>query len=610
MKQRTKIKRQIITVLILMSFGIMKSQCLQNCSQYILSPITFTTFPVGGNSTFLGDDDTTAFIPLGFNFDFYCTTYNKVKICSNGFITFDNSSFTLPSTPYAQSLPSGSIPNSVIAFNWNDLDPSAGGSITYTTIGVSPNQQFIVTYSAVPLWNITPQILNTGQIILHESDNSIEVHITSAGHNSWLTATEGIEDATASQGLAVPGRNLSLWTATNSAHRWEKTYTPVSPTNLMGNVSVCYGSSNNYTCDAMPNAINYFWYLPTGWVGSSNTTTINLTAGFSGTLGVSASYSCGLSAPSTLSINILPSPNVSLISYSPTALCQGVPALFNVVGANTYTILPGGTGGTTPISFAPTASGNYSLFGTDFNGCTSVSPTTIFLPVNPNPLVSVSSGTACLGQAFNLAPAGAFSYNYSFGGTSPLVTPGSTGNFVYFVIGTSVHGCVGTATSNVLVRDNPTITAIASQSFICRGEETQLAASGANTFTWSNNTNGTTTTVTPLSSQQYTVIGTDAGGCYASSTVSLNVSLCNGIAENSLSHFFVLYPNPNNGEFKIDSETEGVINLFNTLGEKIFSQKVEKETHLFSIKELPSGVYFIRFETNGGSQTSTFIKNQ
>lgn len=607
---KLKIKLLMTLLYSVMFIDGIQSQCVQNCSQYILSPITFTTFPTAGNSTFLSDDDTTAFIPLGFNFDFYCTTYNKAKICSNGFITFDNSPFTLPSTPYAQSLPSGVIPNSVIAYNWNDLDPTAGGSITYTTIGVSPNQKFIVTYSAVPLWNITPQILNTGQIILNESDNSIEIHITSAGHNGWLTATEGIEDAAASQGLAVPGRNLSLWTATNSAHRWEKTYTPVSPTNLMGNVSVCYGSLNNYTCDPMPNAVNYFWYLPTGWVGSSNTTTIGLTAGFSGTLGVSASYSCGLSAPSTLSINILPSPNVSLISYSPTALCQGVPALFNVTGANTYTILPGGTGGNTPISFAPTTSGNYSLFGTDLNGCTSVSPATIFLPVNSNPLVSVNSGTACLGQAFNLGPAGAFSYNYSFGGTSPLVTPTGTGNFVYYVIGTSIHGCVGTATSNVMVRDNPTITAIASRSVICRGEETQLAASGANTFTWSNNTNGTTTTVTPLSPQQYTVIGTDAGGCYSSTTLSLNVSLCNGIAENSSSRFFVLYPNPNNGEFKIDCETDGLINLYNTLGEIIVSQKVEKETHPFSIKELPSGIYLIRFETKVGSQTTTFIKYQ
>src|SRR5687767_3586606 len=132
-------KRSIAAFIILLSGFHGISQCAYTCTSYIVSPLTYTTYPGDGNQLSMLDDDVTTTLPLGFNFDFFCTTYNQVRIASNGFITFDFGSIPFAGTPYAQALPSSTVPNAVIAWNWNDLDPSMGGTVTYTTIGTPPN---------------------------------------------------------------------------------------------------------------------------------------------------------------------------------------------------------------------------------------------------------------------------------------------------------------------------------------------------------------------------------------------------------------------------------------------------------------------------------------
>src|ERR1041384_4391012 len=151
-------KRAFTCILLLLVLGQSRSQCAYTCSNYIVSPIPFLIDTAGGTPIQMLDDEVSTTLPLGFIFDFYCTSYNQVRICSNGFITFDFGNIVNANTPYAQFLPSPTIPNAVIAWNWNDLDPSlatGAGSITYMTTGSSPNQKFIVTYSAVPIWTMS-----------------------------------------------------------------------------------------------------------------------------------------------------------------------------------------------------------------------------------------------------------------------------------------------------------------------------------------------------------------------------------------------------------------------------------------------------------------------
>ncbi|MBK9764964.1 MAG: hypothetical protein IPO87_16865 [Flavobacteriales bacterium] len=72
----------------------------------------------------------------------------------------------------------------------------------------------------------------TAQIILY-ADGAIEVHNTS-GASDGSNQTQGLENATGTLATAVPGRNGTVWTATNDAYR----FTPNAPTYLWDNAGL------------------------------------------------------------------------------------------------------------------------------------------------------------------------------------------------------------------------------------------------------------------------------------------------------------------------------------------------------------------------------------
>jgi len=119
---------------------------------YTYSWITTTT-PTG----ITGDDQSQRF-DLGFDLDFYGKTHNYIYVCSNGFLDFAGST---SSTPIV--IPHPYPPNEIIAPLWRDLDPSAGGQITYLS---DPNK-FVVTWDHVP--GHDSSIPQTFQAIIHKT---------------------------------------------------------------------------------------------------------------------------------------------------------------------------------------------------------------------------------------------------------------------------------------------------------------------------------------------------------------------------------------------------------------------------------------------------------
>jgi len=193
------------------------------CSSYTVSSITYA--PVSGTATniSLADDAFSTPISIGFDFDFYCNTYNQVKISSNGYITFDLSASGAASSN-AQHLPDTSAPNNIIAFAFTDLNPGFGGSISHFRTGVPPNRQLIVNYS-VPRVGIPFMVI--GQIVLHEGTNYIDIHSTNLPANDSIT-TQGIENIDGTLGVTSPGYNqTSGWTALNIAYRFSIDNSPL-----------------------------------------------------------------------------------------------------------------------------------------------------------------------------------------------------------------------------------------------------------------------------------------------------------------------------------------------------------------------------------------------
>jgi len=99
-----------------------------------------------GTEVTLGDDATTAAIPMGLGFPLYDSVYTEVYISSNGFISFDAGSSARLNKP----LPFDTIATSLIAMWWDDLDPRKGGNVYYYLDAA--NGRFIVSFNNVKFY--------------------------------------------------------------------------------------------------------------------------------------------------------------------------------------------------------------------------------------------------------------------------------------------------------------------------------------------------------------------------------------------------------------------------------------------------------------------------
>lgn len=80
---------------------------------------------------------------------------------------------------------------------------------------------------------------------------------------------------------------------------------PLQPGPISGINSVCVNNSNTYSIISVPDATNYTWILPSGWTGTSTTTSINATVGSNnGSISVRANNSCGNSTWQSLPVTV------------------------------------------------------------------------------------------------------------------------------------------------------------------------------------------------------------------------------------------------------------------------------------------------------------------
>ena len=218
---------------------------------------------------------------------------------------------------------------------------------------------------------------------------------------------------------------------------------------------------------------------------------------------------CVSQAFATSSVIVNPNPTITVNSG---AICVGQNFSINPSGANTYTI----QGGNAVVS--PPSNTSYTVAGTSSAGCKSLAFATSNLIVNPNPIITVNSGTICAGQNFSINPNGANTYTIQ--GANAVVSPPSSTS--YTVIGTNlVTGCVSQAfaTSSLIVNPNPTITV--NNGTICAGQNFTINPNGANTYT----IQGGNAVVSPPSNTSYTVKGTNSvTGCVSQATSNLIVN--------------------------------------------------------------------------------------
>ena len=215
--------------------------------------------------------------------------------------------------------------------------------------------------------------------------------------------------------------------------------------------------------------------------------------------------------------------NNILAGYAQRATESGT---FGIIVSNTFvianandTLLSSSGILTTPYNYlAPDyrpSAGSIALAGASYTDAilTSVTATN-----NPMPMLTVNSGTICVGQSFTINPTG-INTLFNIQGGNAIVSPSIS--TTYTVVGTNtVTGCSSNVTSSLVVNPNPAITV--NSGVICAGQTFTINPNGANTYT----IQGGNAVVSPSSNSSYTVIGTNTvTGCRSQTFATSNLTV-------------------------------------------------------------------------------------
>jgi gliding motility-associated-like protein len=505
-------------------------------TSYSVVSIPFAPSPtVGSTAVVMSDDSGTGALPIGFTFCFYGNTYTQFYIGSNGWISFSPAQ---PTGFVSAPIPNiGFVPKNCIMGPWQDWHPGIAGGpyIRYQTLGTAPCRRLVVSWNQCPMFSCTTT-KGTFQIIIYESTNLIENHLTSKPNcMQWAggTATEGIHNIPGTNAVTVPGRNSTAWTATNDAWRWVPTGALVTPT--------------------------LTWFQVGNPIAIGTGSTIVVTPAVTGT-SYTCKYQYGQCNAGFEVCSAMPGNSPDTVFVMPlTAIIPTITA-------------PTCIGGPTQISCAPnTPTNNYSWSGPNIVGpnnsptitingpgnyiCTITSTAaacngTAMVTVAQIPTISIvaSSNTLCAlntnGSLNSVSLTASGAPNYTWTGATNLVNT-YTSNVQPFIsysptsnsgIGTAtIIGSNGTCSSTtiytLLIIPNPTIS-VTSPS-VCQGNTVTIVANNATSYTWSPsntlssntgssvvaNTNTNTTTA-------YSVIGTSLG-CNSNTEISIVTIVAN-----------------------------------------------------------------------------------
>lgn len=462
---------------------------------------------------------------------------------------------------------------------------------------------------------VTPLAINASAAQTVTCGNAATLTALSSSNYSWSTG------ATTSSIVVSPTVNTVYTVTANNAAGCSSSVTAiVSVTALPVHASInattiCPGAVVTVSATG---ASSYIWSTVSGTVATGNTFTdlpaINTTYSVVGT------NAAGCQALSTIAVTVYPAPNVA-ITTTTQAICLGSSVNFTASGASTYTWNTTGNPSAPMISDSPVVTTEYILSGTDAAGCTNIATTTI--TVNSVTL-SISGTTAvCLGNSATLTASGTdnFVWNNTFAFPEYHVTPTVTAT--YTVTGTDLTtNCSATETVVLIVNPKPTVTASATKTVICKGENLTITAAGALTYSWTSNSLANPVIGSPVSiivsptvltTHIYSVTGTDANGCVNKTTFALMVDACNGIKEvGSIEKNILIFPNPNNGVFTVsfkNAPESATVEIYTSLGALIKKQILDSDETLLDLKNESNGIYFMTItDKNKIVHTSKLVK--
>ncbi|HYV90246.1 MAG TPA: T9SS type A sorting domain-containing protein, partial [Chitinophagales bacterium] len=224
-------------------------------------------------------------------------------------------------------------------------------------------------------------------------------------------------------------------------------------------------------------------------------------------------------------------------------------------------------------------------------------------------IIPLNVTTLCPGETAMLSTdyfsCGDPSFLWSTGSTTPNILIDTSGT--YTVIITDPYGNSDTASTTVtVIQDQPVVP------FISLIDDSILFSSSPVNNQWFLNgvliPGATGQSYIPQQSGIYQVQITDVYGCTAISPPFDFIAT--GVQNISFENYFGIYPNPSSGKitltFSASEKTE--IQIANTLGQVVFSEKINSAREEIDVSEFPAGMYVVSAQTSSQKIERKFLK--
>jgi gliding motility-associated-like protein len=456
------------------------------------------------------------------------TPIGSTTICQNASITLN-----------------GSATNSPTSWQWTS-NPSTG--VTYSP--ASNSQNVGVSFTTPGTYTFTLTATNAGgngsttQTVTVNATNPVSVALSSMPVTPVCDGTPIVFQATPTgggllptytwfeNGVQVQSGNSPLYNATANANDTIivqmtpfnitcplpaiavdtfviQTNAPVTPSVSISSNPATFCAGTNVTFTANPTnggaAPTYVWTLNGFPVGLGTDTYSSSTLANNDTLIVTmlSNQTCvtGNSATDTFAIQVIPSPNLSVIQDS-VSVCPGAPAVLiaSATAGSTFSWSPGtDLDQTTNDTVVATisANGNYTYTVTATLG-TCVETDSVVVQVSNNLTTSITGASSvCLGDSTQLSAANGTTWTWSpAAGLSctncqnPMASPATNTDYT---VNITSGACTASATHSLTVNSTPTSVLISTPAIpVCDGSTIALQATPTNggllpTYTWFEN---------------------------------------------------------------------------------------------------------------------------
>lgn len=248
-------------------------------------------------------------------------------------------------------------------------------------------------------------------------------------------------------------------------------------------------------------------------------------------------------------------------------------------------------------------------------GCNASDSIMINVPASPS---FVLTDTSFCGTQFTInGPAGAYNYSWSTSANTQSITVTTSGTYTLTVTDIA-SGCTGSDVSTVNINTAPTVTVSGSSLTPCADDANVILTGtpAGGTFTGTSVTGNQFDPSFGAGTYPIVYTYTDVNGCTGTATVTITVSQCVGINEQSAASGMGIYPNPNAGKFVFTAADQHcasmTIELVTVEGQVILSDKHSNVqgnfTQEIDLNDFANGVYILRVTTDGAVYTNRVVK--